>query len=973
MQQDMGIRECTDDAGNAPGDIAALREKYEALLAEKDARINTLANENSDLMYRCRANEQKITRLAYWAQRLPQLENELKLRNSDIVGKDAELQQLRELVSMVKEWLESSNADPATKSFKALQILHDPAIMGFPGKMSALSKLISAKLGKREFCPEYQVYDKIISDIDGKLFNISHINIDDEPEKLTPPDESVLISIVLPVYNQADLVHESIDSILAQTYRNWELIIINDGSTDDLAGAVKPYLADKRIHYLEQKNQRLPKALSNGFSFVSGDLLTWTSADNNMRPQMLERLSAFMRQHVDVALVYADYMAIDDKGDPLTAEWFRPQNKRHPNSPELHLPQSAELLNIIQDNFLGASFMYRRSTLKLIGDYDPQLGVEDYDYWMRINSMMRVSHLGTDEVLYDYRVHDNSLNAKAAEFKIAEKVAKLMEYEKERYAFYYKPFEVYGSFKQSDLYYGDFPYNFHEGKYEGTDIPDARAKRILLVKGSELADYTPQELERYNFIGAYFNAGEANDVGKNSYVIRRFDIQCFGNWFSPEMQRLELLSRNCFVCAPPETAFFSFMAANNRMFFNMTRTVEERTRVMPLAPCTDPGKLIILLETIGNGGMEQVAYDMVKAFIASGRDAVLVSVNGKQDDVKVPEGVPMITLDGDDKEAQFRKLLSDSKCDAVFSHYCTWGAKETFEANVPFFQVVHNTYVWYGADDIAKYTYADQFTSGYIAVSARVAWYAIERMGLPADKMMIIENGVDFSRFDYTQEGREKIRKEFGFTDDNFVILNPASCYGTKGQMNLVLAFAQAYKKNPALRLVLAGKILEPEYYNNIRKVISELQLEDVIFTGCFFENMAEVYSACDAVALPSFWEGCSLAVAESVHMRKPILATRVGDIERQTNCRNCVLFDLPFRYFTEFTGENCGAVVYSINKDFIDTIEQGILKLVAKDYPPFDESLFFEQSSEEAYGRYLKLLNYYKDNFPIVSFRHNI
>jgi len=254
-----------------------------------------------------------------------------------------------------------------------------------------------------------------------------------------------------------------------------------------------------------------------------------------------------------------------------------------------------------------------------------------------------------------------------------------------------------------------------------------------------------------------------------------------------------------------------------------------------------------------------------------------------------------------------------------------------------------------------------------------VAWYAIERMGLPADKMMIIENGVDFSRFDYTQEGREKIRKEFGFTDDNFVILNPASCYGTKGQMNLVLAFAQAYKKDPSLRLVLAGKILEPEYYNNIRKVIAELQLEDVIFTGGFFENMAEVYSACDAVALPSFWEGCSLAVAESVHMRKPILATRVGDIERQTNCRNCVLFDLPFRYFTEFTGENCGAVVYSINKDFIDTIEQGILKLVAKDYPPFDESLFFEQSSEEAYGRYLKLLNYYKDNFPIVSFRHNI
>ena len=969
MQSDKGI--CGSNC--ASDDINALKAEYEALLAQKEAQISDLSTANTDLLHRCRANEQKITRLANWAQRLPQLENELKLKNRTISEEQAELEQLRELVSNVREWLKNSNEDPATRSFKALKILHDPSIIGLPGKMSAVSKLLASRLCRKPFAPDYRVYDEVLSEIDGKLFNISNINADDEPEKLTPPDESVLISIVLPVYNQADLVHESIDSVLAQTYKNWELIIINDGSTDDLAGAVKPYLADKRIHYLEQKNQRLPKALSNGFSFVSGDLLTWTSADNNMRPQMLERLSAFMRKHVDVALVYADYMAIDDRGEPLTAEWFRPQNKRHPNSPDLHLPQSAELLNIIQDNFLGASFMYRRSTLKLIGDYDPQLGVEDYDYWMRINNMMRVSHLGTDEILYDYRVHDNSLNAKAAEFKIAEKVAKLMEYEKERYAFYYKPFEIYGSFKQSDLYYGDFPYNFHEGKYEGTDIPHPAAKRILLVKGSELADYTPQELERYNFIGAYFAAGEANDVGKNAYVIRRFNIQCYGNWFSPEMQRLELLSRTCFVCAPPETAFFSFMAANNRMFFNMTRTVEERTRVMPLAPCDDPGRIVVLLETLGNGGMEQVAYDMVKAFRDAGRDAVLVSVNGKQDDVKIPAGVPMMALEEADKETQFRNILTEKKCDAVFAHYCTWGAQASFESNVPFFQVVHNTYVWFGNEDIAKYTAIDCYTAGYIAVSARVAWYAIERMGLPADKMMIIENGVDFKRFEYSEEGRKKIRQEFGFGDDDFVLLNPASCYGTKGQMNMVLAFAQAYKKNPNLRLVLAGKILEEEYYKNILKVISELQLEEVIKTGCYFEDMAAVYSACDAVALPSFWEGCSLAVAESIHMRKPILATRVGDIERQTNCRNCVLFDLPFKYFTEFTGENCGSIVYSINKDFIDTIEQGILKLVAKDYPAFDESLVSEQSSAEAYGRYLKLLNYYQNNFPIVSFRHNI
>src|SRR5690606_27484924 len=78
-----------------------------------------------------------------------------------------------------------------------------------------------------------------------------------------------LVSIILPVYNHADFLPQALKAVRAQTYANWELIIVNDGSTDDFEGAVAPFLSDRRIKVLEQKNLKLPAAgirfrVSNG-------------------------------------------------------------------------------------------------------------------------------------------------------------------------------------------------------------------------------------------------------------------------------------------------------------------------------------------------------------------------------------------------------------------------------------------------------------------------------------------------------------------------------------------------------------------------------------------------------------------------------------------------------------------------------------------------------------------------------------
>lgn len=787
-------------------------------------------------------------------------------------------------------------------------------------------------------------------------------------------DESIVISVILPVYNQADLAISAIESVIAQTYKNWELLIIDDGSTDHLAEAVKSCLTDKRIRYLKQKNQKLSKALNNGFALARGNFLTWTSADNIMHPQMLRRLSTFLRKNPVYSMVYADYSVIDSNGEPFVQPWFRPDNKKFPESPEIHLPNYVELLNIVRDNFIGACFMYRRTVPMIIGEYDPILGIEDYDYWMRINSTMKISHLGTEEMLYQYRVHENSLSARMVELNIAEKCENLMEYERDRWTFQCKEFEVYALFPKTGQNFRNLNLKFHYSRLEGAGLPDPLGKRVLLVKGCDLSSFTPQELEQYNFIGAYFDPGTANDAGKNAYLIRNFNIQCFAKTGTEEFDRLQVITPNLFNCQFQDFGYYSMLIANNRIFFQATHSKEELKRVIPSVPENQTGKIIIMLQKIANGGMEQVAFDMARNFRKAGKNAVLLCIDAPEDDVRIPEDLELIIPDQEKKEADFCNLLTKEKTAAVIAHFSTWGAKEVHKKGIPFYQVIHNTYTWLAPEQIEAYQEADKYTAAYIAVSANVAWYSIEVLKLPAKKMVVIENGVEFENFQFSEQKRADGRKQFGFTGNEFVFLAPANCYGCKGQLNLVLAFAAAYRKNPNLRLILAGKIIEAHYFMKIQKIIAENQLENVIISD-YFNNMETIYCAADAVVLPSFWEGCSLAVAEARHLQRPLLATRVGDIERQTNHKNCILIDLPFKYLTELRNSNCTKTCYSVNPEMVEALETGIQKIIAGEYPHANSNEnSAEQSAAEVYDRYLKLLNLHiQGKFTLDVIRHNI
>ncbi len=180
-----------------------------------------------------------------------------------------------------------------------------------------------------------------------------------------------VVSIVLPCYNGAGFLAQSLDSVLAQTFTDWELILVNDCSKDNSLEIMQQYAEkDSRIRIINNEhNLKLPGALNRGFQEAKGKYLTWTSHDNRMGETMLEEFVNYLDQNPDKGLVTSCYAAFSLKtGEQL-------YEVHHPD-PQLYLPLY---------NCVCYAFMYRREVLETVGGYDTTLFlVEDYDYWVRI-------------------------------------------------------------------------------------------------------------------------------------------------------------------------------------------------------------------------------------------------------------------------------------------------------------------------------------------------------------------------------------------------------------------------------------------------------------------------------------------------------------------------------------------------------------------------------------------------------------
>ncbi len=278
------------------------------------------------------------------------------------------------------------------------------------------------------------------------LYQYKFIRYKEERDKKYPldlskvyvPQEEDLVSVVLPVYNGGDILADSIESVLCQTYENFELIIINDGSKDDTLNIAKGYAEkDSRIRVLTQENKKIPRTLSRGFREAKGEFLTWTSADNVMDSNFLEKMVTEMKKNPETAMVWGNMRLINAKGKKYSKHgWYE-----FPiGSGNVIFPNDAYELNVYANNTIGAAFMYRKAAAEILGCYSSyRHTLEDYDYWMRMNSLLKLRHTSFTNPVYSYRWHDGSLTAKDKELGITKNRYKLMVYEDFRRDFYMIP------------------------------------------------------------------------------------------------------------------------------------------------------------------------------------------------------------------------------------------------------------------------------------------------------------------------------------------------------------------------------------------------------------------------------------------------------------------------------------------------------------------------------------------------------
>jgi len=200
--------------------------------------------------------------------------------------------------------------------------------------------------------------------------------------------------VVIPCYNHAQFLAHAIKSVLAQSYSNFELIVVDDGSTDDTAEVVRHY---SPVRYVYQENAGRSSARNTGLQQSRGEFLVFLDADDRLLPHALEVGVSCMRQHPECAFVSGHCRVIDSANAVLAS----------PRQRHIQHEHYIELLRGGSYIWCPATVLYQRHVFDFVHGFDPTLNMaEDYDFYLRITKDFPVHSY--NRVIAEYRQHSSN-------------------------------------------------------------------------------------------------------------------------------------------------------------------------------------------------------------------------------------------------------------------------------------------------------------------------------------------------------------------------------------------------------------------------------------------------------------------------------------------------------------------------------------------------------------------------------------
>ena len=211
-------------------------------------------------------------------------------------------------------------------------------------------------------------------------------------------DNNPLVTVVLPTFNRAKFILEAINTALNQSYRNIEVIVVDDGSKDDTEQILKNII-DSRVKYVRHsENKGAAAARNTGIQLASGEFIAFLDSDDIwQRDKLTKQVDKILLSDQSVALIYCGMLKIDESGRVLGEK--KPQYR-------------GEIFkHLLYDNCIGSTSvpLLRMDVLKEIGGFDERLkSREDYDLWLRIAKRYKVEYV--QESLFLYCIHENRIS-----------------------------------------------------------------------------------------------------------------------------------------------------------------------------------------------------------------------------------------------------------------------------------------------------------------------------------------------------------------------------------------------------------------------------------------------------------------------------------------------------------------------------------------------------------------------------------
>jgi len=209
-------------------------------------------------------------------------------------------------------------------------------------------------------------------------------------------EKQTIVSVIIPCYNQANYLPETLESLFQQTYSHWEAIIVNDGSPDDTEKIALEYVEkDQRIHYIYKDNGGLSSARNKGIEYARGEFILPLDADDIIKPEYIEKALDAFKQNPQTKLVYCQAVFFGE----IVGEW--------------NLVYQG-YKNLLVGNAIFCSSIYRKADYLKVGGYDENMrsGYEDWEFYIRL--------LDEDSIvfqiplpLFNYRIKANSMSASA--------------------------------------------------------------------------------------------------------------------------------------------------------------------------------------------------------------------------------------------------------------------------------------------------------------------------------------------------------------------------------------------------------------------------------------------------------------------------------------------------------------------------------------------------------------------------------